>query len=142
MPAPARRELERVVEQNRAQAAVWSLAIDAVGMWPRVMEWGARVRDRLGGLPYGDQGLLVRRELFAALGGYPAIPVMEDVALIRALRRRARVDRLRAPLVVSPRRWQREGPYRTWLRNSLLIGAYLAGAHPRRLARWYRPEAS
>jgi rSAM/selenodomain-associated transferase 2 len=142
MPAPARRELERVVEQNRAQAAVWSLAIDAVGMWPRVMEWGARVRDRLGGLPYGDQGLLVRRDLFAALGGYPAIPVMEDVALIRALRRRARVDRLRAPLVVSPRRWQREGPYRTWLRNSLLIGAYLAGAHPRRLARWYRPEAS
>jgi hypothetical protein len=102
------------------------------------MEWGARIRDRLGGLPYGDQGLLVRRSAFERLGGFPDVPIMEDVAMVRALRSLVRIERLRAPLLVSPRRWQREGPYRTWLRNSLLITAYHAGVSPGTLARWYR----
>jgi hypothetical protein len=137
MPVPARAELLRAVGAP-IEAAVWRLAIDAGGSWPRVMEWGARLRDRLGGLPYGDQGLLVRRSLFERIGGFPGVPIMEDVAMVRAIRSRVRIERLRAPLLVSPRRWQREGPYRTWLRNSLLITAYHAGVSPGTLARWYR----
>jgi hypothetical protein len=142
MPAAAREALRWVVGQGRHEAAVWRFAIDAGGVWPRIMEWGAWARDRLGGVPYGDQGLLLRRELFATLGGFPPIPIMEDVALVRALRRRTPVQRLGAPLPVSPRRWQREGPLRTWLRNSALLAAYLAGASPERLVRWYQPEGS
>jgi rSAM/selenodomain-associated transferase 2 len=141
MPDAARAELERAAADSAVQAAVWALRIDATGFWPRFMELGTALRDRLGGLPYGDQGLLVRQELFRAVGGFPELPVMEDVALIRALGRRARIERLQAPLVVSPRRWLREGPYRTWIRNSLLLTAYLAGVSPERLERWYRAEA-
>jgi hypothetical protein len=141
MPRAARAELERAAADSAVQAAVWGLRIDATGFWPRFMEVGTTLRDRFGGLPYGDQGLLVRRELFRAVGGFPELPIMEDVALIRTLGRRARIERLQAPLVVSPRRWLREGPYRTWVRNSLLLTAYLAGVSPRRLARWYRAEA-
>lgn len=140
MPEAARAQLERTVAGVRVDAAVWGLRIDATGFWPRFMEAGTVLRDRVGGLPYGDQGLLLRRELFAAVGGFPPFPIMEDVALIRALRRRTRVARLAAALVVSPRRWQREGPYRTWIRNGALLAAYFAGASPQRLARWYRPE--
>ncbi len=140
MPESARAALERTVAAAAAQAAVWRLRIDAGGFWPRFMELGNALRDRIGGLPYGDQGLLVRRELFATVGGFPPFPIMEDVALIRALRRRVRIERLGASLGVSPRRWLREGPYRTWIRNSLLLSAYLAGASPQRLVRWYRPE--
>lgn len=141
MPGAARAELERAAADPALQVAVWGLKIDAAGFWPRFMELGTLLRDRIGGLPYGDQGLLVRRELFQAVGGFPELPIMEDVALIRMLGRRARIERLRARLVVSPRRWQREGPYRSWIRNGLLLSAYLAGASPRRLVRWYRPEA-
>jgi len=141
MPEPARGELHRAIDAA-VDAAVWRLAIDAHGVWPRVMEWGARVRDRIGGLPYGDQGLLVRRTVYEAVGGFPEIPLMEDVALIRALRSSVHVERLAAPLLVSPRRWLREGPYRTWLRNSVLITAYHVGVPPKRLARWYRPETT
>lgn len=140
MPPTARAALERALDDHAVDAAVWGFHIDASGFWPRVMEVGTRVRHRLGGLPYGDQGLLVRRHIFEAVGGYPEVPIMEDVAVVRALRRHARVRRLGAPLLVSPRRWEREGPYRTWARNVFLLGAYLLGVPPERLARWYRAE--
>ena len=140
LPAEARRALERAVD-GPADAAVFALAIDATGFWPRLMELGARLRDRLGGLPYGDQGLLVRRRQFDRAGGYPDIPIMEDVAMVRALRRLGPLRRLPATLRVSPRRWQREGPYRAWVRNTALLAAWIAGVSPHRLARWYRPEA-
>jgi rSAM/selenodomain-associated transferase 2 len=139
MLGDARETLERAVGES-VPAAVWRLAIDAAGVWPRFMEVGARVRDRVGGLPYGDQGLLVRRSVFEAVGGYREIPLMEDVAMIRALRRRGRLVRLGAPLRVSPRRWVHEGPFCTWLRNSLLVTAFLLGVRPERLARWYRSD--
>ncbi len=142
VPPAAREALERTLSRDDAVAAVWGFRIDASGFWARFMELGTRIRDRVGGLPYGDQGLLLRRRLFQQVGGYPDTPIMEDVAMVRALSRRVRVERLGAPLVVSPRRWRREGPYRTWLRNGLLVTAYLAGVSPTRLARWYRPEAS
>lgn len=142
MQEAARMDLAWAVSGGVSDAAVWGLAIDAGGFWPRFMELGAHLRDRIGGLPYGDQGLLMRRDLFSAVGGFPDIPLMEDVAIIRALRGRARLERLRSHLVVSPRRWIRQGPYRTWARNSVLVAAYLAGASPWLLARWYRPEGS
>jgi hypothetical protein len=132
--------LEETVRDPAAAVAVWRLAIDGAGWWLRAVELGALIRDRVGGLPYGDQGLLVRRRLFERVGGFPEIPIMEDVAIVRALRRCATVRRLDARLLVSDRRWRREGGFRTWLRNVGLMGAYLAGVPPTRLARWYRPE--
>jgi rSAM/selenodomain-associated transferase 2 len=140
MPEGARLALCDAVAGG-VEAAVWRLRIAAPERWARIMELGARLRDRVGGLPYGDQGLLVRRELFDGVGGYPAVPIMEDVALNRALARRCTIRRLDAPLVVSPRRWRREGPYRTWVRNTVLLTAYLLRVPPHRLARWYRPES-
>lgn len=141
MSDSARLALEEVVADARTDAAVWRFAVDGSGVWFRLVEFGALLRDRLAGLPYGDQGLLVRRDLFFAVGGFPRIPVMEDVAIVRALRSRVRIKRLRAPLLASPRRWHREGPVRTWLRNVALVMAYLVGVSPERLARWYRPES-
>jgi rSAM/selenodomain-associated transferase 2 len=140
MPEGAREALCDAVADG-VEAAVWRLRIDAPERWARIMELGARLRDRVGGLPYGDQGLLMRRELFDAVGGYPPISIMEDVALVRALARRCTIRRLDAALAVSPRRWRREGPYRTWLRNTALLTAYLLRVSPQRLARWYRPES-
>ena len=139
MPPAARGALVDAINRG-VDVGVWQLRIDTVDHWARVMEAGARVRDRIGGLPYGDQGVLVRRTVYTAAGGFPNLPIMEDVALIRALRRGRRIERLPAPLLVSPRRWVREGPYRTWLRNSLLLAAYMCGVPAVRLARWYRPE--
>ena len=135
--ARARLDLARIVVDPNAHAAVWRLAIDAEGWWFRTMEWGARIRDRLCGLPYGDQGLLVRASLFERLGGFPDYPVMEDVALVRAVQRSTALHRLSSSVVVSARRWKKEGAFRTYVRNVALITAYLSGVSPHRLARWY-----
>ncbi len=140
MPPAARGAFSELVNDEHSEAAVWRFAIDAPGAWFRIVEFGAFLRDAMGGLPYGDQGLLVRRRVFEDAGGFPEIPIMEDVALVRAIRRKARLERLSASLVASARRWHQEGPYRTWFRNIALISAYLAGVSPHRLARWRQSE--
>jgi len=117
-------------------AAVFRFAIDLPPFWRRFIEMGQAVREALSGLAYGDQGLLVRRELFQSVGGYPELPLMEDVAMIRLLRRRTRVARLAAPLLTSGRRYRQDGVPRTWLKHTALISLYLIGASPTRLARW------
>ncbi len=140
LPGAARRAIEDTLRTGVPTAAVWRFAIDAAGTWFRLLELGARLRDRLGGLPYGDQGLLLHRDQYDAAGGFPDIPIMEDVAFLRILRRQTKLTRFSAPVRVSPRRWLREGPYFTWVRNVALITGYLAGVSPERLARWYPPE--
>jgi hypothetical protein len=121
-------------------AAAWPLAIDGTGAWLRWIERAAALRWRLTGLAYGDQGLLVRRALYDAVGGYPESSIMEDVTLIRRIARRAPVQRLPLPILADARRWQREGRVRGTLRNMTLLTLFLAGIAPDRLARWYRPE--
>jgi hypothetical protein len=107
-----------------------------------VVERGAALRWRLTGLAYGDQGLLVRRSLYDAAGGYPDTRIMEDVVLVRRLARFARVERLSQPILADPRRWRREGSLRGTLRNGALLTLFLAGVPADRLARWYRPESA
>ncbi|MGH8568364.1 MAG: TIGR04283 family arsenosugar biosynthesis glycosyltransferase, partial [Gammaproteobacteria bacterium] len=97
---------------------------------------GQAVREALWGLPYGDQGLLIRRECFDGIGGYPELPLLEDVAMIRALRRRVNIERLPAAVVTSGRRYRQYGVLRTSLHHLALISLYLLGVSPTRLARW------
>jgi rSAM/selenodomain-associated transferase 2 len=117
-------------------AAVFRFAIDLPPVWKRFIEAGQAMRERLFGLAYGDQGLLVRREAYQAVGGFPDWPVMEDVVMIRRLRRCYGVVRLPASLVTSGRRYRQRGVLRTWLEHSVLITLYAAGVSPARLARW------
>src|SRR3546814_10189436 len=77
----------------------------------RISERGVAARGRLLGLPYGDQGLLVSRERYEAAGGYRDLPLMEDVDLVRRLRR---VRVLDADAITSAARWRRDG----WFRRS------------------------
>jgi hypothetical protein len=133
-------EAVEALANHQVLCACWPLAIEGKGAWYRVIELGATLRWRLFGLAYGDQGLLVRRSLYHAAGGYPELGIMEDVALIRRLGRLAPIVRFRTPLLTDARRWAREGPVRGSLRNVALLLLYLAGAAPDRLARWYAPE--
>jgi rSAM/selenodomain-associated transferase 2 len=133
----ARRALVAAVQPaSGIEVAVFRFAIELPRFWKRFIEVGQRVRESLWGLPYGDQGLLVRRELFDAVGGYPDIPLMEDVAIIRRLRRHTSIRRLPAALPTSGRRYLRDGVLRTWLQHTALITLYSAGVSPYRLARW------
>ncbi len=133
----ARTALRAALEPSSGvHAAVFRFAIDLPRFWRHFIETGQAVREALSGLAYGDQGLLIRRELFESVGGYPDLPLMEDVAMVCMLRRRTRLTRLPARLVTSGRRYRRDGVLRTWLKHTALITLYAAGVSPRRLARW------
>ncbi len=117
----------RIADRSVALGA-FRFAIAAPG-WPyRLIEWGVRWRSEWLQLPYGDQGLFCRRADYEAVGGIPPIDLMEDVELVRALRRRGRVTVSPVALETSARRWRRGGLLRTTVRNYALIAAWRLGA--------------
>ncbi len=89
------------------------------------------------GTVYSDQGLYVTRSAYEATSGFTVQPLFEEVALVRALKRTGRFTALHLPITVSPRRWERDGFLRRTLANRMLALAFLCGASPARLARWY-----
>lgn len=99
---------------------------------------GINARTRWTRTGTGDQGIFLRREVFTRLGGFPAWPLFEDVALFRALAGAGRPAVCRGPLITSARRWLAEGVARTMARMWLLRVAYAVGVPPARLARWWR----
>ncbi len=103
----------------------------------RLVERGINGRSRLTAVATGDQALFVRRELFERLGGYPDIPLMEDVALCKGLRRIAAPLVQREPVITSSRRWERRGILRTVLQMWWLRLQYWRGVSPQRLWRQY-----
>lgn len=115
--------------------------IAARGCVFRALEHGNAARVRLLGLPYGDQGIFVRRDLFWSLGGFPEVALLEDVLLAQRLRRIRRPALLTGPLHVSARRWQRQGVLRQTLRNWSILAAFAGGVSPDRLARFYAPHS-
>ena len=128
--------------------AIAALDGTVVGGWFRFAlddeAWQARAIERLVAwrvrrlrLPYGDQGLFVRREVFQSLGGFRELPLLEDVEFVRRLVRAGPVAELPLALGTSSRRWRRDGWVRRSTKNMAIIGLYLAGVSPARLARWY-----
>jgi rSAM/selenodomain-associated transferase 2 len=104
----------------------------------RVVEWGARLRVALFGLPYGDQALFVRRKTLEEIGGIPQQPIMEDLDLVVAMRRRGRLAILPLPAVTSARRYLESGVWRTMALHWLAAGAWALGVDRERIARWVR----
>ena len=101
----------------------------------RMMNW----RSRLTGIVTGDQALFVRRPVFEAVGGFPDIPVMEDIALSKQLKRVGRIAALRSCVLTSSRRWTRHGTIRTIVLMWGLRFLFFVGVAPARLKPWY-PE--
>jgi hypothetical protein len=102
-----------------------------------VVGWLMGLRSRTTGIATGDQAIFAKRDAFQDAGGFPEIPLMEDIALSRLLKRRARPACLRARVATSARRWEAHGVLRTILLMWRLRLLYALGAAPQRLARDY-----
>ena len=87
--------------------------------------------------PYGDQALFVRASIFREAGGFPEMPIMDDCAFVKRVRRLGRIAIAPAAVVTSARRWERLGVFRTTLVNQLVLVGYAVGVSPERLARLY-----
>ncbi len=118
-----------------AHAGYFALRFDRGGRF--VAAW-ANLRARLFGLPYGDQGLLVPSKLYREIGGYQDIPLMEDVAIARALRGKLR--HIDAVAVTSAQRYRERGWLGQGARNLWTLVRYFLGVSPERLAESYRSK--
>jgi rSAM/selenodomain-associated transferase 2 len=134
-PAGAFAALRAALADPGVAAGSFPLAFDRDDPWLRLYSRCSRINHPL--FTYGDQGLFLRRSDFAAVGGFPEIPLMEDVEIQRRLRRRGRFVKLREPVVTSARRFIRHGVVRQQLRNAALVLLYGLGVSPERLARVY-----
>ncbi len=103
----------------------------------RWLEPVERWHNRSFGALYGDQSIFVRRMQFDALGGFRALPLMEDVDFTLRLRRAGRVVLLDPPIASSPRKHLAQGPWRTTATNAALLALYHLGVSPARLHAWY-----
>jgi len=117
------------------KAGYFRLRYDAPGLPPRFVAGWANLRSRLFGLPYGDQALLISADLYHGIGGFPDQSLMEDVALVRALK--GKLAALDAEAVTSAAKYQGQ-----WLRrgsrNLTLLLRYFLGTSPEVLTKRYR----
>ncbi len=137
LPRPWRTALDAAARDPDIVGGWFRFALDADAWQARAIERLVAWRVRTFRLPYGDQGIFVRRDLFAALGGFHELPLMEDVDFVRRLTAAGHTLSSPLPLVTSARRWQRDGWFRRSARNLLLLSLYFAGMSPERLRRWY-----
>ncbi len=114
------------------------LRIDSPSFAARIISLGAFLRGGILGLVYGDQAIFTTRQNYEKAGGFAPYPIMEDVDFVRRLRRIGRFALLGREMLVSPRRWEKEGYLFCTLRNAALMALYLLGVSPGRLTAWYR----
>jgi rSAM/selenodomain-associated transferase 2 len=136
------REAERLVLDGLARSGRdwgrFDVTIDGRHPLLRLVAVTMNLRSRMTAIATGDQAIFVKRDVFRAGGGYPEIPLMEDIALSRMLKRTSRPLCIRERATTSGRRWETHGVLRTMFLMWRLRLAYFFGADPARLARRYR----
>ncbi len=126
------------LEDPAVAGGAFALRFEAAGWRYRLLERGVELRSRLGGLPYGDQALFVRRRVLDQMGGIAPVPIFEDLDVVQAIKRAGRLALLRHPVHTSARRYTRNGWLRQVLRNNTALAGYLLDLERDRIARWYR----
>jgi rSAM/selenodomain-associated transferase 2 len=139
LPEKALKMIATLLEDEEIVGGAFDLGIDSQRFAFRIIEKIASIRSRLTRIPYGDQAIFIRRDYFQSLGGFKDIPIMEDVELMRRIKRQqGKINILKDKVKTSPRRWETEGVVFCTLRNWFLITLYSLGAKPETLAKFYR----
>lgn len=133
--------MTQALEQG-AIGGYFRFCFDAPRAWPALLlEPAIALRSRFG-VPYGDQGIFVKREAYFAVGGHAPWPLFEEVPLVKGLRRLGHFQPLLEPLWIDSRRWQRDGWWRRTWHNRKLAIYFACGMSPAKLAEQYRSRSS
>jgi rSAM/selenodomain-associated transferase 2/rSAM/selenodomain-associated transferase 1 len=138
LPADWSSEVLRILKDPKVAAGAFAFRVAENFRGKRMLERSVNWRARRLQLPYGDQGLFLRRSLFEEVGGFANLPIMEDYELVRRLRRHGKVVTSSFPATTSGRRWKQLGWLRVTLKNQLMIAGFRLGVAPETLARFYR----
>ena len=104
----------------------------------KAIEFMTNIRSIYFKMPYGDQGIFIRKSLFESVGGFSDIPIMEDFEFMRRIKKKGKIITLPVAVITSGRRWLNLGVLKTTMINQLVIAAYFMGVSPARIAHWYQ----
>ena len=138
LPTHAGQLIEAALTDPTVVGGRFDVRFDNPSRWSLIISALMNRRSRLTGISTGDQAIFVRRRIFDQLGGFPDIPLMEDIEFSRRLKRAGRIAALREPVTTSFRRWETQGPLRTILLMWSLRLMYWMGVSPSRLNLWYK----
>ncbi len=138
LPENALRTISTVMADKEYAGGAFDLGIRSARLIFRLMEKLVHVRTRLTRIPYGDQAIFLRKEVFDKMKGFKKIPLMEDVEFMKRIKRSGYKIRIIPQKVkTSPRRWEKEGVIYCTLRNWMLRGLYHLGVQPDKLVKFY-----
>ncbi len=131
--------IRRSLSSNGTAAGAFDLSIDHAGLRFRIIERGANFRSRATAVPYGDQGLFVKKTVFRQIGGFAEIPLMEDIEISGRLKQKGKIIFVRPPVKASARRWLKEGALYTTLRDWVIALSYrFLRVSPETLIKYYK----
>ena len=140
LPADALVRVKAAMDDDRYAGGAFDLGVLTERRIFRITEKYVAFRTRLTRVPFGDQAIFVRKGYFDKIGGYKEIPLMEDVEIMRRIRKRGdKIFIIPEKVMTSARRWEQEGILYCTLRNWALQLSYALGAAPERLVKWYKP---
>jgi rSAM/selenodomain-associated transferase 2 len=139
LPDTAGDDIAAALQDPNAVGGRFDVRLDSNTAWMWIVSLLMNVRSRVTGIATGDQALFVRRAVFQAIGGFPDIPIMEDIAFSTQLKHKGRIAALSSCVLTSARRWTHHGTIRTILLMWALRLLFSAGVSPARLHQWY-PE--
>lgn len=138
LPANFPTMIVTTIEKPGIVGGAFELAIDAKIRGIRFVEKMVNWRSHFFSLPYGDQAIFIKSEIFNQIGGFTIQPIMEDFVFIQQLKKVGRISIIPTPVITSGRRWQQLGVLKTTLINQLMILGYYLGISPEKLAAFYR----
>lgn len=138
LPPTAKTVIESALGNPHCVGGRFDIRFDQPSRWGTIISWFMNRRSKLTGIATGDQAIFVRRQVFEQMGGFPDIPLMEDIEFSRRLKHQGFTAALTDCVTTSFRRWKKTGPLRTILLMWTLRFLYWLGVSPTRLNQWYR----
>jgi rSAM/selenodomain-associated transferase 2 len=138
LPENALVHIKNALTDDTCVGGAFDLGIDSDHILLCLTAWCASLKHRMTRVPYGDQAIFIRSDLFHDIGGYREVPLFEDVELMRRIKKlRKKITIIRHGTRTSPRKWEEGGALYTILRNWALQALYLLGASPEFLVKYY-----
>jgi rSAM/selenodomain-associated transferase 2 len=138
LPPGYQSHVQNTLARPGVVAGAFVLSIDSPEIGLKMIEMLANFRSHVFHMPYGDQALFLRADLFRSMGGFPDMPIMEDFVFIQRLKKKGKISMVPVAVKTSPRRWLKLGILKTTLINQAVLLAYFLGSKPERLVRWYK----
>jgi rSAM/selenodomain-associated transferase 2 len=139
LPPEALNKISRILGNEKYVGGAFNLGIDSDRLLLKYIAARASMRSRINRIPYGDQAIFIRKSYFDKIGGFKEIPLMEDVDLMRRIKKRGdKIYIFPDQGMTSPRRWEKEGVIYTTIRNKILTSLYFLGVGPEKLVKYYR----